>query len=445
MSSPSVPSLKPPIKQVYQIGKAAVERGFGKNKNAMFEKFAEEEEKPEPPKVYVHKEYASKVVGEGSGVEYTILSRVALVRPHSKMVDGDPEADRPRHREPYLKFFPEDNVINITITDGRAVWRGVIDNEQNNIKRIRSGGRDETWKKDYFLTIVSDTLRDPKAVAGMKFFCQEAESRDLSFVIKEMRDSVVLKTLMTDVILARRDDVHPKDVIDKSNDLMFTKLAAYSSKGKLDNAKYWCYMLDDEILCNPPAKSRVQYHCNNCDEDGHTEGRCTKMCSFCRPSCGHLVKECPRRRDERERAKKLLKNPAPKVKQEYGWSLLQLASYSGQLDVVKWLVEEKHADIDKVSQDGFTALMCAAKNGHTHICSYFLQKGTTSVFAVNKAMETAVTYALHHGHRDVVSLLAKDGGPIEVKGREKIGVRNKEPITTMFQLGGRFIGHHEDF
>lgn len=125
--------------------------------------------------------------------------------------------------------------------------------------------------------------------------------------------------------------------------------------------------------------------------------------------------------------------------------MLQLASYSGQLDVVKWLVEEKHADIDKVSQDGFTALMCAAKNGHTHICSYFLQKGTTSVFAVNKAMETAVTYALHHGHRDVVSLLAKDGGPIEVKGREKIGVRNKEPITTMFQLGGRFIGHHEDF
>lgn len=108
---------------------------------------------------------------------------------------------------------------------------------------------------------------------------------------------------MADVILARRDDVHPKDVIDKSNDLMFTKLAAYSSKGKLDNAKYWCYMLDDEILCNPPAKSRVQYHCNNCDEDGHTEGRCTKMCSFCRPSCGHLVKECPRRRDERERAK----------------------------------------------------------------------------------------------------------------------------------------------
>ena len=262
--------------------------------------------------------------------------------------------------------------------------------------------------------------------------------------------------------------MQPKDVIDSSNDTSFTNLVAYCSKGKLDKAKYWCHMVIDEILCNPPTKSRVQYHCNNCNENGHIESRCSKICMLCRPSCGHLIKECPKRREEREKAKskkyiihisnniklnehryfsrvsELLKNPLPKQKKEYGWSLLQLAAYCGHFDVVKWLVEEKGSDIDKISQDGCTALMCAARSGHFEICAYFLEKGTTSVFNVDHALETALTYAVSNGHREVVRLLAQEGGPIELKGREKIGVRNKEPITTMFQLGGRFIGHHAD-
>jgi len=192
MASSPAPSLKAPMKQVYQIGKAAVERGLGrggKGKNMM--ESMDDEEPPEPPKQYIHKQFASKIVAEGSGNEFTILSRVALIRAHSRVVEGDPEAEKARERITHHRFVPEDNEIHVTITDGRSVWKGAINYGENNIVRVRSGGRDETWKKDYFLTIVSDTLRDPRAVRGMRFFLQEEEeSGGLSFVIKEMRDSV---------------------------------------------------------------------------------------------------------------------------------------------------------------------------------------------------------------------------------------------------------------
>ena len=66
----------------------------------------------------------------------------------------------------------------------------------------------------------------------------------------------------------------------------------------------------------------------------------------------------------KRRSEKLRNDPHAAQAAEYGWSLLQLAAYSGHLEVVKWLVEEHGADVSMESRDGYTPLMCAAKNGH---------------------------------------------------------------------------------
>jgi len=110
--------------------------------------------------------------------------------------------------------------------------------------------------------------------------------------------------------------------------------------------------------------------------------------------------------------------------------------------MVRWLVEEKHANINLQSKDGFTAIMCASKSGKFDICKYLLEKGA-DIFVVNSVSETATSYALSNGLREIVALYACAGGPMEVEGRSKIGVRNTTPLTTMFQLGGQFIGKHE--
>ena len=132
----------------------------------------------------------------------------------------------------------------------------------------------------------------------------------------------------------------------------------------------------------------------------------------------------------------------PVREKEFGWSLLQLSSYFNHMDIVRWLVEEEGADVNKASQDGFTALMCAAKRGNAETFLYLMENGA-DVFAVNKLTESSLTLAVHNGHSAIVELLSCRGGPLELKGRETIGVRSKEPITTMFQLAGRFVGHHE--
>jgi hypothetical protein len=184
----AIPNLKPPVRNVYQIGKATVEKRGGKMRMMELDENAEE---IEPPKIYQHKPHASKIVDEVSGNEYLVLSRVALIRSHSRKVEGDPDAENPRLRQTHHRFVPEDNVIHVTLTDGKTVWKGCIKYELHNLKRVRAGGRDDTWKKDFFLTLVSETLENPRANSGMKFFIEVEEFGDLSFLIKEMRDTVI--------------------------------------------------------------------------------------------------------------------------------------------------------------------------------------------------------------------------------------------------------------
>jgi hypothetical protein len=77
---------------------------------------------------------------------------------------------------------------------------------------------------------------------------------------------------------------------------------------------------------------------------------------------------------------------------EYGSTALSWASYRGNKDVVKLLLEQPAIKLDQAGVDGDTALMAAAERGHAEIVEMLLNAGAT-VSITNEAGETAITRA----------------------------------------------------
>jgi len=55
-------------------------------------------------------------------------------------------------------------------------------------------------------------------------------------------------------------------------------------------------------------------------------------------------------------------------------NLVWHAAYFGDIDAVKWLVEEKGADVNNISCQGFTVADAAMNNGHLHIVDYIINR-----------------------------------------------------------------------
>ena len=58
----------------------------------------------------------------------------------------------------------------------------------------------------------------------------------------------------------------------------------------------------------------------------------------------------------------------------YGKSQLMAAAQGGHLDAVKYLIEEKVIDVDKMDNRGVTALMFAAAEGHLDVVNYLIDE-----------------------------------------------------------------------
>lgn len=102
-------------------------------------------------------------------------------------------------------------------------------------------------------------------------------------------------------------------------------------------------------------------------------------------------------------------------------------------DAVKWLVQDKCVDVTKKSADGWSAIMCASRNGFTEIVHFLLSHGA-EILSHNNNLETSCSYAVNRRHVDIVQYFSGSGGPIDLLGRSKLGVRNKDPVVGMFQL-----------
>jgi len=77
---------------------------------------------------------------------------------------------------------------------------------------------------------------------------------------------------------------------------------------------------------------------------------------------------------------------------EYGSTALARASWRGNKDLVKLLLEQPAIKLDQTNVDGDTALMSAAERGHAEIVEMLLTAGATATIT-NKAGETAITRA----------------------------------------------------
>ncbi len=93
-----------------------------------------------------------------------------------------------------------------------------------------------------------------------------------------------------------------------------------------------------------------------------------------------------------------------------GETPLMMASYYGQLDVVKYLVEQRSVEIN---HPGWSALHYAATNGHEVIVRFLLDKGAY-VDPESPNGTTALMMAARGGHINIVKLLLDRGADLSI-------------------------------
>jgi ankyrin repeat protein len=96
------------------------------------------------------------------------------------------------------------------------------------------------------------------------------------------------------------------------------------------------------------------------------------------------------------------------AKNENGCTILMIASYYGQKEVVKLLLENG-VDVNarQYAEDyanGRTALMLAARNGHKEVVELLIEKGA-DVNAGDEYGKTALELAYEKGHKEIAELI----------------------------------------
>lgn len=81
------------------------------------------------------------------------------------------------------------------------------------------------------------------------------------------------------------------------------------------------------------------------------------------------------------------------------------ASANGNLELLKELLDEG-ANINIISQNGYTPLHRASQNGHTAVVEFLLSKGADAGVESNDR-ETPLTLAVKNGRSDIETMLRK--------------------------------------
>ena len=104
---------------------------------------------------------------------------------------------------------------------------------------------------------------------------------------------------------------------------------------------------------------------------------------------------------------------------KYRSNLLQLASYRGKLDIVRFCVEEKGLDMNSEHVGGRTALITAVRHGHLQVVKYFIEGGTNVSTIENKNKDRLLHAAATCGHLHVVQYLLKSGAEIKMQAKNQ--------------------------
>ena len=102
-------------------------------------------------------------------------------------------------------------------------------------------------------------------------------------------------------------------------------------------------------------------------------------------------------------------------------SPLATATYKGQMDMVRELLNNKDIDINEITACdmtsptmGYTPLMCAVEGGHIEIVKLLLSKGAD--VNTKSGRGTALHVAVERGHAEIVRLLLDNGADLSIIG-----------------------------
>jgi len=95
--------------------------------------------------------------------------------------------------------------------------------------------------------------------------------------------------------------------------------------------------------------------------------------------------------------------------ERYNKQLLR-AAITGNIEAVKFLVEEAGADVEVKDSIQRTPLTCAAMNGHLEVIKFLVQEGGADVESKDLSQRTPLSHAAYWSHLEAVKLLVEEGG-----------------------------------
>jgi ankyrin repeat protein len=87
-----------------------------------------------------------------------------------------------------------------------------------------------------------------------------------------------------------------------------------------------------------------------------------------------------------------------------GWTPLHFTAHSGDLELPKYLVQVRKADLNLRNNYGAMALMYASMNGHLDVCK-FLSENDAELNCRDYAGRTELMFAADKGHLEICEFL----------------------------------------
>jgi len=130
--------------------------------------------------------------------------------------------------------------------------------------------------------------------------------------------------------------------------------------------------------------------------------------------------------------------------QSYYGNLIGIAAGENKLELLKYFIEELNIDIEDIEYnpetkkaDGWNALQWAANKGHIKIAEYLLEKGANINANPGNSGSTALMYAISSENEDLAELLIKKGADVNKMNKEFIAplyyAKNKRIIELLIK------------
>ncbi len=213
--------------------------------------------------------------------------------------------------------------------------------------------------------------------------------------------------------------LYDNSLIVKKLDLIlpFIDISAINGKIEPEEYLYIIYEGNELHLSEDIIKKYLQKYCKlkNCSLIMPTE----KDLLFRKKSPNDMAQELykmVKNRETREVEKLLEKGVKPNYRNEMGDTPVIMATYQGDLKIVKLLIEFG-ANVDSIGHNRMTSLIWAAAKEHLTLLRFLLSK-TELINHQDKFGFTALMWAASYGFKDIVKLLLEYNADTELKNKE---------------------------